>query len=119
VALMSTVGWWEDVAVHGAFLYEVHEEFRKAANANEPDYEMRHDSSPIKGKTFEEIFVNRLTRNYLKFQAHFNTIRPKAMKFLHEHDVARFQQVSTKLNDLLLKGQTCKICVVSFRLPSC
>jgi hypothetical protein len=54
-----------------------------------------------------------------KYQAHFNTIRPKAIKFLHEHDVVRFQQVSKKLNDLLLKGETRKTRNPSIRLASC
>ena len=108
IAVMSTVGFWEDIAVHVAFLCGAHEDFATAIKAIEPTYEMRLDDSPLKGKSFVEIFVNRLTRNYLKFQAHFKGIRPKAMVFLSRDHYQRYEAVTLKLNEFLLKGQTCK-----------
>lgn len=108
IAIMSTVGFWENIVVHIAVLYSDHKQFHAAITENNPTYNMRLDNSPLVGKTFVEIFVNRLTCNYLKFQSHFSGIRPKAMVILQEHDLERYDTVTKKLNDFLLKGQTCK-----------
>lgn len=108
VAIMSTVGFWEDMTVHISYLYSFHEPFHNAILENKPTYDMRLDTAPLKGKNFEEIFVNRLTRNYLKFQSHFAGIRPKAQVILGEKDIARYEAVSKKLNDFLLKEMSRK-----------
>jgi hypothetical protein len=103
VAIMGTVGFWEDMAAHISYLYSIHENFHNAINANNPVYKMRLDNCPPLGSSFEEIFVNRLTRNYLKFQSHFASIRPKAQHILSQHDQQRYENTTKKLNDFLLK----------------
>jgi hypothetical protein len=106
-AITSTIGFWEDMAVHISNLYSTHDAFNFAIRANEPTYAMRLDNSPLKGIKFEDIFVDRLTRNYLKFQSHFAGIKPKAMKILQQEDLEQYEAVTKTLNDFLLKGQSC------------
>lgn len=53
------------MAGHISTLYGAHEPFYAAVNASKPTYAMRLDDYPPPGKSFEEIFVNRLTCNYL------------------------------------------------------
>lgn len=117
MAIMSTIGFWEDMAIHISCLYNSHDAFNSAIRANEPTYEMRLDNTPLKGLKFEEIFVNRLTRNYLRFQSHFACIKPKAMKILQQEDSERYEAVTQKLNDFLLKGQSRKLTIPTQHWP--
>ncbi|KAF2705675.1 hypothetical protein K504DRAFT_484505 [Pleomassaria siparia CBS 279.74] len=108
VAIMSTVGFWEDVADHISHLYRESERFHNAISEMMATYEMRLDSSPkISGST-EEVIVHSLTKNYLKFQSHFAGIRPKAVKILRNEDLARLERINRTLNAFLLDGYTRK-----------
>jgi CCR4-NOT transcription complex subunit 2 len=108
-AIMSTIDFWADMAVHISMLYSLHEPFHKAIVNNEPAYAMRLDTWPMKGRTYEEIFVERLAANYLKFQSHFAGIRPKAKVMLTEEEMKRYEDVTGRLDDYLLKGRSCML----------
>jgi hypothetical protein len=107
-AFMSTVGFWEDMSTHVQLLYVEDEKFAIAVRTSKPTYDMRTDGSPLKGQLFEDIFVNRLTCNYLKFQAHFAGIRPKAEVFLRKSDKERYVAVTQTLNEFILGGLSCE-----------
>ncbi|KAF2113487.1 hypothetical protein BDV96DRAFT_496683 [Lophiotrema nucula] len=101
-AIMSTISFWENTFDHINTLYRDHQRFTEAIQENEPTYEMRRDEGPPKGTGIEEIIVNRLTRNYLKFQAHFSGIRAKAKQIMKGSDEERYEKITELLNDYLL-----------------
>ncbi|KAF2260738.1 hypothetical protein CC78DRAFT_584521 [Lojkania enalia] len=105
-AIMSTVGFWEDVSAHIAALYQSHQRFADAIKKNVATYDMRLDNSAQIGGSIEEVIVNCLTRNYLKFQSHFAGIRPKAAAILDKNDYARYEGVTHRLNEFLLHGSS-------------
>ncbi|KAF1843552.1 uncharacterized protein K460DRAFT_288673 [Cucurbitaria berberidis CBS 394.84] len=105
-ALLSLIGFWEDIAADVSFLYQQSERFQKAIVANRPTYEMRLDNGPLTGGDLEVVLVDRLTRNWLKFQAHFSRIRAKANVVLDEGDLGRYERVLQNLNGFLLGGLT-------------
>ncbi|KAF1946843.1 hypothetical protein EJ02DRAFT_393229 [Clathrospora elynae] len=108
LALLSLVGFWEDIAAHVSFLYEHSERFQKAVQKNEPTYEMRlHDSGPpLKGGGIEEVLTERLTRNWVKFLAHVARIRAKVNVVLGEAEVTGLERVVKGLSGFLLDGLT-------------
>jgi hypothetical protein len=108
VALLSLIGFWEDVADHVAFLYQHSERFQKAIQANEPTYLMRLDNRPLKGGDMEVVLVDRLTGNFLKFGAHVRGIRAKVNVILGEDDLVRYERVAKNLEGFFLDGHTCK-----------
>ncbi|CAO2652970.1 Nn.00g023810.m01.CDS01 [Neocucurbitaria sp. VM-36] len=105
-AMLSLIGFWEDIATHVSFLYQHAERFRQAIVANRPTYEMRLDDGPVKGGDLEVVLVDRLTRNWLKFQAHLARIRAKANVVLEERELVRYETVTANLNGFLLDGLT-------------
>lgn len=107
-ALLSLIGFWEDVGDHVALLYRDSERFQKAICANEPTYEMRLDAGGLKGGDLEDVLVERLTRGWMKFHAHFARIRAKANVILTEADVGRYEELARKLRGFLLNGMTRK-----------
>jgi CCR4-NOT transcription complex subunit 2 len=110
-ALLSLIGFWEDVAVHVSSLYKHSERFQKAIIANKPTYEMRLDAGGLKGGGLEDALIERLTRGWLKFLAHFSRIRAKANVILASADLGRYEMVMLSLNGFLLHGMTCKYMV--------
>jgi CCR4-NOT transcription complex subunit 2 len=108
-ALQSVIGFWEDTTVHISSLYQHSERFQKAIVANKPTYEMRLDGGGLKGGDLEDVLVERLTRGWLKFLAHFSRIRAKANAMLTDADLGRYDVVSRNLNGFLLDGLTCKL----------
>ncbi|KAI4616253.1 uncharacterized protein J4E88_005483 [Alternaria novae-zelandiae] len=106
VALLSLIGFWEDIADHVAFLYQHSERFQKAIQENEPTYVMRLDNRPLKGGDMEVVLVDRLTGNFLKFMAHVRGIRAKVNVILNEDDLARYERVAKNLEGFFLDGQT-------------
>jgi CCR4-NOT transcription complex subunit 2 len=115
-AILMTLSFWEEMAPHISNLYAQHQAFRSAINKNAPTYAMRLDDCPLKGTGFEEIVVDRLTRNYLKFQAHLRGIKAKMMVILEEKDKRRLEKVTFMLDDFLLKGSSrkCALWVLKF-----
>lgn len=109
-AILMTLAFWEEMAPHISNLYAQHQAFRLAINKNTPTYAMRLDDCPLKGVRFEEIVVDRLTKNYLKFQAHLKRIKAKTNVILEEKDKWRLEKVTLMLDDFLLKG-TSRKCV--------
>lgn len=107
-----TLTFWDNMSQHISTLYAQHQPFRQAINDNTPTYEMRLDDCPLKGAGFEEIVVERMTMNYLKFQAHLSRIRAKVMVILGDKDKWRLEKLTNKLDDFLLKGSSCK-CALS------
>jgi CCR4-NOT transcription complex subunit 2 len=107
-ALLSLIGFWEDVSVHISALYQHSERFQKAIVANNPTYDMRLDGGGLKGGDLEDVLVERLTRGWLKFLAHFSRIRAKANAMLTDVDLGRYEVVSRNLNGFLLDGLTRK-----------
>ncbi|KAF1913246.1 hypothetical protein BDU57DRAFT_349086 [Ampelomyces quisqualis] len=105
-ALLSLTSFWEDVGNHVALLYQHSERFQKAICANEPTYEMRLDAGGLKGGDLEAVLVERLTRGWMKFHAHFSRIRAKANVILTEADMARYEALARKLRGFLLNGMT-------------
>lgn len=114
VAIMSTIRFWEDMADHIICLYRASDDFHDAIDDNVPTYAMRLDSSPLQGNTFEQIFVNRLTRNYLRFQSHYASIRPKAMVILNDQDRNKYEMITRDLNEFLLKSSSRKSVFILF-----
>jgi CCR4-NOT transcription complex subunit 2 len=108
-ALLSIIGFWEDITIHISSLYQHSERFQKAIVANKPTYEMRLDGGGLKGGDLEDVLVERLTRGWLKFLAHFSRIRAKANAMLTDADLGRYEGVSRNLNGFLLDGLTCKL----------
>jgi CCR4-NOT transcription complex subunit 2 len=109
IALLSLIGFWEDVAVHISLLYQRSERFQKAIVANVPTWEMRLDDGGLKGSDLQDVLVERLTRGWLKFMSHFSRIRAKANAMLSEGELAGFEVLSRNLNGFLLNGLTCKL----------
>jgi CCR4-NOT transcription complex subunit 2 len=107
-ALLSIVGFWEDMLAHVSFLYQHSDRFKKAVVTNEPTYEMRLDDGDLKGGDLENVLVERLTRSWLKFASHFARIRAKANVILIDADLVRYQVVLQNLNGFLLHGMTCE-----------
>ncbi|KAH6872540.1 hypothetical protein BKA58DRAFT_400762 [Alternaria rosae] len=93
VALLSLIGFWEDIADHVAFLYQYSERFQKAIQANEPTYVMRLDNRPLKGGDMEVVLVDR-------------GIRAKANVILNEDDLARYERVAKNLEGFFLDALT-------------
>lgn len=108
LALTSTICFWEDMIVHIKGLCNIDSAFFAALSENYATYEMRLDSSPLLGTTFEEIFANRLTRNYLKFQNHYARIRSKAEVILSDFELGKYDFITRELNYYLLRGATRK-----------
>lgn len=69
---------------------------------------MRLDNAKVVGGCMEEVIVNGLTKNYLKFQSHYAGIRPKVMVFMQEGDGERYKEITGRLNDFLLHGASCE-----------
>jgi CCR4-NOT transcription complex subunit 2 len=109
IALLSLIGFWEDVTVHISSLYQHSERFQKAIVANVPTYEMRLDAGGLKGGDLQDVLVEHLTRGWLKFVTHFSRIRAKANAILSEAELASFEVLSRNLNGFLLNGLTCKL----------
>lgn len=107
IALLSLIGFWEDVAAHVSSLYQHSERFQKSIVINEPTYDMRFDVGGLKGCDLEDVLVERLTRGWLKFVAHFSRIRAKANAILMSVELGRYEVVSQSLNGFLLNGMTC------------
>lgn len=108
VAILSLIGFWEDVSGKVSCLYNSSTRFNKAITNSVATYEMRLDDAPLVGGDIEVVLVDRLTRNYLKFQSHFARIRAKANVILNEQGIARYEKVSQTLNGFFLNGQTRK-----------
>jgi hypothetical protein len=108
IALLSLIGFWEDVMAHISSLYQHSERFQKAIVANVPTYEMRLDAGGLKGGDMEDVLVERLTRGWLKFVAHFSRIRAKANAMLSESELAGYEVLARNVNGFLLNGLTCK-----------
>jgi CCR4-NOT transcription complex subunit 2 len=108
-ALLSLIGFWEDVTIHVSLLYQHSERFQKAIVANRPTYDMRLDAGGLKGGDLEDVLVERLTRGWLKFVAHFSRIRAKANEMLTGAELGSYEIVSRNLNGFLLNGSTCKL----------
>ncbi|KAF2877522.1 hypothetical protein BDV95DRAFT_601905 [Massariosphaeria phaeospora] len=106
VAMLSLIGFWEDVAAQLAFLYSKSRRFQEAVCANVATYEMRVDGTPLKSGAMEVVVLDRLTRNYLKLVSLYARIRPKALHFMHKADLARYESVTKTLNGFLLDGLT-------------
>ncbi|KAF2019341.1 hypothetical protein BU24DRAFT_459026 [Aaosphaeria arxii CBS 175.79] len=104
--ILKLFEFWDEMKTHILFLYSFHDPFKAAIDEQEPTYEMRLNSSPLRGQTFEQIYVNRLTSNYLKFQAHFARIRAKAVYLMSAKEAEYYGAVVEDLNDVLLKGKT-------------
>jgi hypothetical protein len=117
-ALLSMVGFWEDMLAHVSFLYSYSNRFKKAITDNEPTYDMRLDDGSLKGGALESVLVERLTRSWLKFAAHFARIRAKANIIMTEIDLNRYEVVHKDLNEYLLNGLTCKF-QVAFDIETC
>lgn len=107
-AILSLIGFWEDINPHISFLYQHSERFQKAVVTNQPTYAMRLDDGPVQGGDLEGVLVDRLTRNWLKFQAHFARIRAKANVLLDAEELGRHERVGQNLNGFLLNGLTRK-----------
>ncbi|ORY09513.1 hypothetical protein BCR34DRAFT_625700 [Clohesyomyces aquaticus] len=105
-ALLSTVGFWEDIIGHVSLLYREHSKFLEVIKNNAPTYEMRQDNHPAIPGDMETVLVDGLTRNYLKFQAHCAGLRPKLPHILNDVDLRRLESVTITLNDFLLNGLT-------------
>lgn len=108
LAILCTIRFWEEMSGHILVLYNHHEGFEKAIKATEPVWDMRLDNYPCKGIKYEEAFVERLTCNYLKFQAHFAGIRAKAGVLLSAEDLECYARVTKALDEFLLKGDSCE-----------
>ncbi|KAF2824522.1 hypothetical protein CC86DRAFT_354622 [Ophiobolus disseminans] len=106
VALLSLIVFWEDVATHLTSLYQHSKRFHQAVQASQPTYEMRRDAGGLKGGDLEDVLVERVTRAWLKFVAHFSWIRAKANVVLAVGEVGRYEAVAAGLNGLLLGGLT-------------
>ncbi|KAH7382728.1 hypothetical protein DE146DRAFT_681711 [Phaeosphaeria sp. MPI-PUGE-AT-0046c] len=105
-ALLSLIRFWEDVTPHVSLLYQHSERFQKAIIASDPTYEMRLDDGGLKGGATEDVLVERLTRNWLKFVAHFTRIRAKANIIFSEAELARYEGLVRNLNGFFLDGLT-------------
>ncbi|KAF2475651.1 uncharacterized protein BDR25DRAFT_379143 [Lindgomyces ingoldianus] len=105
-AMVSMVGFWEDIAAHLALLYREHQLFQTAIKNNKPTYDMRLDNAPAIAGNMETVLVGRLTRSYLKFQSHCSGLRPKLLHILSEGDKHRYCAITNTLNDFLLNGST-------------
>jgi CCR4-NOT transcription complex subunit 2 len=112
VAILSLIGFWEDVAAHVSFLYRSSDRFQKAIVANKPKYEMRLDDGGLKGGDLEDVLVERLTRGWLKFLAHFARIRAKANVMLSQEDLGAYEVAVRNLSGFLLDGMTCKFALL-------
>jgi hypothetical protein len=122
VAILSLIGFWEDVAAHVSFVYRSSDRFQKAIVANKPTYEMRLDDGGLKGGDLEDVLVERLTRGWLKFLAHFARIRAKANVMLSQEDLGAYEVAVRNLSGFLLDGMTCKfalLCEDGMRLMCC
>lgn len=121
-ALLSLIGFWEDATPHVTLLYQHSERFQKAIVNSQPTYEMRLDDGGLKGGATEDVLVERLTRNWLKFVAHFTRIRAKANVIFGEGEIARYEGLVRTLNGFFLDGLTCKfdlVWQVGLRLTWC
>ncbi|KAF2026332.1 hypothetical protein EK21DRAFT_74384 [Setomelanomma holmii] len=107
-ALVSLIGFWEDIATHVSFLYQNHERFRKAIVDNKPTYEMRLDAGGLNGGDLEVVLVERLTRAWLKFLAHVRGVRAKVNRILTTEDLAMYEVLMGNLGGFLLNGLTRK-----------
>lgn len=106
IALLSLIGFWENVVPHISLLYKHSERFQKAIIASEPTYDMRLDDGGLKGGATEDVLVERLTRNWLKFVAHFARVRAKANVILGEVEIARYERLARTMNGFFLNGLT-------------
>jgi hypothetical protein len=107
-ALLSLIGFWEDVAGHISFLYGHSDRFQKAIQASKPTYEMRLDNGTLRGGDMEVVLVDGLTKSFLKFLSHMRGIRAKANVILGEQEVARYERAVKTVEGFLLNGLTCK-----------
>ncbi|KAJ4363175.1 transcriptional regulator [Neocucurbitaria cava] len=101
-AIVSLIGFWEDITNPVSFLYRHSGRFKQAIEENEPTYEMRNNDGPVKGGDIEVVLVDHLTKNYLKFQAFWQKIRPQAHTLLAEPELMWFVSVSMTLDGFLL-----------------
>lgn len=102
IAIISLIGFWNDVTNPVSFLYRYSGRFKQAIAENEPTYEMRNNDGPVKGGDIEVVLVDHLTKNYLKFQAFWQKIRPLAHALLAEPELMWFVSVSMTLDGFLL-----------------
>jgi CCR4-NOT transcription complex subunit 2 len=107
-ALLSLITFWGDVSDHVVLLYQHSERFKQAIWDNKPTYEMRLDAGGLKGGDLEDVLVERLTRNYMKFMALFERIRAKANVILTQADIDQYEALARKLRGFLLNGMTRK-----------
>ncbi|KAF2734551.1 hypothetical protein EJ04DRAFT_436846 [Polyplosphaeria fusca] len=105
-AIMSTIGFWEDVVAHITKLSQLHGRFAEALEEQVVTYQMRLEEAPHIAGNIEQVIVSHLTRNYLKFQSHYSSIRPKAYRILDSRDLERYDEITKQLNTYLLQGAT-------------
>lgn len=107
-ALLSLIDFWDIVTPHVSLLYQHSERFQKAIVNNQPTYEMRLDDGGLKGGATEDVLVERLTRNWLKFVAHVSRIRAKVNVMFGEGEIGRYEALVKTLNGFFLNGLTCE-----------
>lgn len=107
-AVLSLFRFWEDQGRNIQYLYATSHRFNDAVNKSHPTYDMRLDNHTQVGGSMEEVVVDRMTRNYLKFQAWFSRVQAKMLVILdmEGQDGRLYGEITALLNDVLLKGQS-------------
>ncbi|CAI6337558.1 unnamed protein product [Periconia digitata] len=107
-AIISLLGFWEEQAQNIKFLYSTSNRFYDAVQKMTVTYDMRLDSLTQVGGSMEEVIADRMTRNYLKFQAWFARVQAKLNAILDMEglDGKRYEEISALLNRRLLKGES-------------
>ncbi|KAH8729100.1 hypothetical protein GQ44DRAFT_823827 [Phaeosphaeriaceae sp. PMI808] len=106
VALLALISFWESLAPHIALLYSASVRFQRAIQASVPTYAMRLDEGGLKGGLLEDVLVERVTRAWVKFLAHFRGIMAKANALLSAEEISRFEHAKVLLSGFLLDGLT-------------
>ncbi|KAF1960577.1 hypothetical protein CC80DRAFT_403643 [Byssothecium circinans] len=107
-AILSLFDFWEDIAEKVNFLQSTSTSFNDAITKHHPTYELRHDNTPQVGGEIEKVLLDRLTRNYLKFQAWVSRVRAKinVLVDMEGQEGKKYEVVSGMLNGTLLRGKT-------------
>ncbi|PVH98950.1 hypothetical protein DM02DRAFT_595203 [Periconia macrospinosa] len=110
-AVLSLFRFWEDQAQNIEFLYTTSHRFHDAVNKVNATYDMRLDNHTQVAGSMEEVVVDRMTKNYLKFQTWFSRVQAKMLVILdmEGQDGRLYGEFSALLNNLLLKGESCKL----------
>ncbi|KAF2180540.1 hypothetical protein K469DRAFT_753238 [Zopfia rhizophila CBS 207.26] len=104
-AIITTIGFWEDVLANVQVSYKGHLPFQMAIQENKVTVNMIYSDAPkaIESGGMEAVIVNRLAMNYLKFQRLWASLGPKVSYIMEgDRDVIRYENITQALNDYLL-----------------